>query len=166
MCSIQSPPAPYVVDSKENWIASRIVGNWTFIQELSDRLSKDGLKSDVPVKQMLVTFTDEPEVLDEIPEDNCAFLKKNGMKIFLAGKQGFAHVDHGLTEFIYVLTSTGGVPAVIYWQDVTPVINLVQLAPAKIVDQDLLFIGSGNSDQPFGVLHRLEGKPVCDLPKQ
>ena len=71
--------------AKDNMVATRLEGNWTFNGPFSARLSLDGMTSSAPVGEMVVTFTNNSSVLEDIPEDNCSFLKTNLLEIYLAG---------------------------------------------------------------------------------
>ena len=140
---------------RDNMVARRLEGNWTFNGAFSNRLSLDGIKYAAPVGQFLVSYTNDPTVLDAIPADNCGFLEKNGIEIYLAGTLQFVHLELGGRSQPYVLTSRDGVPAIIYWQGVNAVTNFLQVAPAILPENDLLFLGEGSVDKPFSVLERV-----------
>ena len=151
-CSLSISP------NKDNMIASRLEGNWTFNGELSARLAPDGKTSEVPGGEMILTYSNDPSVLEKIPEDNCLFLENSGLSVFLAGTLQFFHIEFGVMSHTYVLTSMEGVPVIIYWQGDNAVTNFIQMGPAGLPQNDLLFIGEGDSDMPFGVLDRLGTK--------
>ena len=140
---------------RDNMVARRLEGNWTFNGAFSNRLSLDGIKSAAPVGQFVVSYTNDSTVLEAIPDDNCGFLEKNGMEIYLAGTLQFIHVELGVRSHPYVLTSMDGVPAIIYWQGVKTVTNFLQVAPAILPGNDLLFLREGSGDKPFSVLERV-----------
>ena len=121
---------------RDNMVARRLEGNWTFNGAFSNRLSLDGIKSAAPVGQFLVS-TNDSTVLDAIPDENCGFLEKNGMEIYLAGTLQFIHVEYGVRSQPYVLTSRDGVPAIIYWQGVNAVTNFLQVTPSILPENDL-----------------------------
>ena len=141
---------------KDNMVATRLEGNWTFNADFSRLLSTDETKA--PIGEVIVSYTNDPSVLDDIPEDNCGFLEKSGMEIYLAGTLQFMHVELGIISHTYVLSSSAGVPVIIYWQGVNAVTNLVQVAPAILPQNDLLFMGEDSADKPFSVLERIGTK--------
>ena len=147
---------------KENLVARRLEGNWTINGALSNRLSPDGLNSSAPVGQFLVTFSNDSSVLERLLDEKCDYLEKNLMKIYLAGNLRFHHVLLGVKSQPFILTSSDGVPVVLYWQEGTPVIHLLQVAPAVLPQHDLLFLGEANTDQqPFTVLERVGNNLSC-----
>ena len=147
-----------VSQAKENVLVTRLEGNWTFHEDFSNRLSPDGMKSEVPVGEMIVSYTNDSTVLDDIPEDNCMFLERNGMEIYLAGTLQFLHVEFGVMSHTFVLSSSDGVPVIVYWQGVNAVTNFIQVAPAGLPANDLLFLGEGSADKPYSVLERVGTK--------
>ena len=147
-----------VTAAKDNVVANRLVGNWTFTGEFSNRLSLDGMNSKVPIGEMIFTYTNDSTVLEKIPDDNCMFLEKKGMTLYMAGTLNIFHIEFGVMEHTYVLTSIYGVPAIIYWQGVNAITNYVQMAPAIVPQNDLLFLGEGSGEAPFGVLERVGTK--------
>lgn len=42
---------------------------------------------------MIISFSDEPAVLDDLSDDNCNFLMENNMMIYLAGTLRFFHIE-------------------------------------------------------------------------
>ena len=140
--------------SANNIVATRLEGNWTFNGDFSALLSPDGMKSLAPVGEMVVSYANDSSVLDDIPTDNCSFLEKNGLDIYLAGILRFMHVEFGVMSHTFILTSMYGVPAIIYWQGVNAVTNFIQMAPAIKPENDLVFLGESSPDKPFTVLGR------------
>merc|ERR1711892_19546 len=143
---------------KDNMVATRLEGNWTFNGPFSARLSPDGMTSNAPVGEMIVSFTNNSSVLEDIPEDNCSFLKTNQLEIYLAGTLEFLHFEVGMMSHTYILTSMDGVPALIYWQGGNAITNLLQVAPAILPQNDLIFLGEKSADKPFSVLERVGTK--------
>ena len=140
--------------AKDNMVAARLEGNWTFNGPLSDHLSKDGATK-APVGEIIVSFSNDSSVLEKIPEDNCGFLQANELSIYLAGILQFVHFEVGAQSHPFILTSIDGVSALIYWQGTNAVTNLVQVAPAMIHQHDLLFLGDNSAEEPFGVMERI-----------
>ena len=143
--------------AKDNMVATRLEGNWTFSGPFSARLSPDGMTSNAPVGEMIVSFTNNSSVLEDIPEDNCAFLKTNQLEIYLAGTLEFLHFEVGMMSHTYILTSMDGVPALIYWQGVNAITNLLQVAPAILPMNDLIFLGEKSGYESFKALKRESG---------
>merc|ERR1711992_365149 len=143
-----------LTESKDNMVAARLEGNWTFNGPLSNHLSKGGATK-APVGEIIVSFSNDSSVLENIPEDNCSFLQANGLNIYLAGTLQFVHFELGAQSHPFVLTSIDGVSALIYWQGINAVTNLVQVAPAMIHQHDLLFLGDNSAEEPFGVMERI-----------
>ena len=86
LCILTLTPA------KDNMVAARLEGNWTFNGPLSNHLSKDGATK-APVGEIIVSFSNDSSVLENIPEDNCSFLQANGLGIYLAGTLQFVHFE-------------------------------------------------------------------------
>ena len=145
----------------DNVVARRLEGNWTINGAFSNRLSPDGLNSSAPVGQFLVTFSNDSTVLEKLREEKCDYLEKNLMQIYLAGTLQFHHVLLGVKSQPFILTSSDGVPVVLYWQEDTLVTHLLQVAPAVLPQHDLLFLGEANTDQPFTVLERVGNTLSC-----
>ena len=55
----------------------------------------------------------------------------------------------------FFLTTMDGVPAIIYWQGVNAITNLVQVAPAILPQNELVFLGEKSGDNSFNVLWRV-----------
>ena len=80
-------------DAESNVLASRIVGNWTFNADMTRMLGGDEQTLSL-VGTMVVSLSDEPEVLKELPDDNCKFLMENDLKIYIAGTLRFFHIEY------------------------------------------------------------------------
>ena len=154
-----SPCSPTM--GRENTVARRLEGTWTINGAFSNRLSPDGLNSSAPVGQFLVTFSNDSTVLEKLLDEKCEYLEKNLMKIYLAGTVQFHHVLLGVKSQPFILTSSDGVPVVLYWQGDSPVTHLLQVAPAVLPQHDLLFLGEANTEQPFTVLERVGNNLNC-----
>jgi len=147
-------------EQENNFLASRLEGNWTFNPTLSELLSGDSNAGGF-LGQMIVGFSNQSEVLEEVPEDNCRFLEESGLKIFMAGMVRFYHIEFGVMSHTYVLTAEEGVPLFIYWStgpndSLKPVTNYISIAPAKESLNDILFIGGQKAEQDFSALQRIE----------
>ena len=68
------------------------------------------------------------------------------------------HVKFGVMSHTSILTSMDGVPAIIYWQGVNAITNLVQVAPAVLPQNDLIFLGEKSGDNSFNVLEKVGTK--------
>ena len=79
-------------DAESNVLAGRIVGNWTFNADMTRMMGGDEQTLGL-VGTMVVSMTDEPEVLEELPDDNCKFLMENDLKIYVAGTLRFFHIE-------------------------------------------------------------------------
>merc|ERR1712184_230859 len=102
------------------------------------------------VGTMVVSMSDEPEVLEDLPDDNCNFLTENDLKIYVAGTLRFFHIEYGIMSHVYMLTSIQGQPAL------TPETNFVSIGAAVDSVNDLLFYGGDNAQKPFSCLQRVE----------
>merc|ERR1711876_47357 len=140
-------------EQENNFLASRLEGNWTFNPTMSLLLTGDSNAGGF-LGQMVVGFSNQPEVLEEVPEES-------GFEIFMAGLVRFYHIEFGVMSHTYVLTSEHGIPVFIYWStgpndSLTPVTNYLSMAPAQERRNDLLFLGGQKADQEFSALQRIE----------
>ena len=76
-----------------NILTNRLPGNWTFNADLTKLMGADDGPTQELIGNMIISFSDEPEVLDDLPDDNCNFLEENDMKIYLAGTMRFFHIE-------------------------------------------------------------------------
>lgn len=79
-------------DVDNNILANRIVGNWTFNADLTKLMGAETTTKEL-IGNMIISLSDEPDVLDDLPDDNCNFLMMNKMKIYLAGTMRFFHIE-------------------------------------------------------------------------
>ena len=80
-------------DAENNVLAGRIVGNWTFNADMTRMMGGDE-QTLALVGTMVVSMSDEPEVLEDLPDDNCKFLRENDLKIYIAGTLRFFHIEY------------------------------------------------------------------------
>merc|ERR1712037_771196 len=97
---------------------------------------------------MIVSMSDEPGVLEDLPDDNCKFLMENDLKIYIAGTFRFFHIEYGIMSHVYMLTTIQGA--------VTPETNFVSIGAAVDSVNDLLFYGGNDVQKPFSCLQRVE----------
>ena len=79
-------------DVENNILANRIVGNWSFNADLSKLMGAEATTKQL-IGNMIISLSDEPDVLVDLPDDNCNFLMMNKMKIYLAGTMRFFHIE-------------------------------------------------------------------------
>ena len=80
-------------NAEDNVLANRIVGNWTFNADMTRLMGGDEQTLGL-VGTMVVSMSDEPEVLEDLPDDNCKFLMENDLKIYIAGTLRFFHIEY------------------------------------------------------------------------
>ena len=85
-CMIEENP-------ENNVLAERIVGNWTFNADMTSLMGGNALTQGL-VGNMVVSLSDEPEVLEDLPDDNCKFLMEKELKIYVAGTLRFFHIEY------------------------------------------------------------------------
>ena len=85
-CMIEENP-------ENNVLAERIVGNWTFNADMTSLMGGNALTQGL-VGNMVVSLSDEPEVLKDLPDDNCKFLMEKELKIYVAGTLRFFHIEY------------------------------------------------------------------------
>merc|ERR1719442_368928 len=103
-----------------------LAGNWTYNKQVTEHLTKNKNpgraeeEDKTPLEDIILTFANDPEVLKDVPTDHCRFLKANKLEVFMAGLFQIAHVEYGITQHVFVLISTQGVPGIIYWSMGSP----------------------------------------------
>jgi len=166
---VDEPCVLSIASPNDNVIARRLAGNWTFNKEMTEYMAKNGKPGraeDVdktPLEDIFLTFADDPEVLKDVPEDHCRFLKANDLGVFLAGSYQIAHIEYGITKHVFVLISSQGVPGIIYWRGNEAVTNYIMMAPAAESSNDLLFMGEDSAEKPFSALHRIGSDNFCKM---
>ena len=80
-------------NAEDNVLANRILGNWTFNADMTRLMGGDEQTLGL-VGNMIVSMSDEPEVLEDLPDDNCNFLTENDLKIYVAGTLRFFHIEY------------------------------------------------------------------------
>ena len=78
---------------ENNLLADRIVGNWTFNEDMTKLMGADQPTTEALIGNMIISLSDEVAVLDDLPDDNCNFLMENNMKIYLAGTMRYFHIE-------------------------------------------------------------------------
>merc|ERR1719442_65622 len=144
-----------------------LAGNWTYNKQVTEHLTKNRNpgraeeEDKTPLEDIILTFSNDPEVLKDVPTDHCRFLKANKLEVFMAGLFQIAHVEYGITQHVFVLISTQGVPGIIYWRGEEAVTNYLLMAPAAQSGNDLLFLGEDSAAKPFSALHRIGSEDIC-----
>jgi len=154
-----------VASPNDNVIASHLAGNWTYNKQLTEHITKNRnpgrSEEEAQLEDVILTFANDPAVLKDVPTDHCRFLKANQLEVFMAGIFRIAHIEFGITEHVFVLITSQGVPGIIYWRGEEAVTNYLLMAPAAESGNDLLFLGEDSSAKPFSALHRIGSGPVC-----
>jgi len=161
--------------TENSYLRHKLEGNWTFNPTISELLTGNTQAQELR-NQMVISITEDEEVLEEIPQENCDMLMDNGQQIYMAGMFKTYHIlvssniilshltilfQAGVASHTFVLTAEAGVPQVVYWVVAgdgqwTKVVNFLSMAPATEDRNDLLFIGGAQPDTPFNALQRIE----------
>jgi len=163
---VDEPCVLEVVSSNDNVIARHLAGNWTYNKHVTEHLTKNrspgrAEEDKTPLHDIILSFANDPEVLNDVPTDHCRFLKANKLEVFMAGLFQIAHVEFGITQHVFVLISSQGVPGIIYWRGEEAVTNYLLMAPAAQSGNDLLFLGEDSAAKPFSALHRIGSEDIC-----
>jgi len=184
---VDEPCVLSVLSSNDNVIARHLAGNWTYNKQVTEHLTKNRNpgraeeEDKTPLEDIILTFSNDPDVLKDVPSDHCRsnesfshfyvstsaiinvfrFLKANKMEVFMAGLFRIAHVEYGITQHVFVLISSQGVPGIIYWRGEEAVTNYLLMAPAAQTGNDLLFLGEDSATKPFSALHRIGSENIC-----
>merc|ERR1719348_203650 len=100
----------------ENVVGTQLAGDWVINLNLTTQLWPDYLDW---VEVTAVSFTDNPSIMDMLPEEDCGSWMDSMGELFLAGEMIF-NVGDGEDDkmtFPYVLTSNSGNPHLIYWTE-------------------------------------------------
>ena len=131
----------------ENVVGTQLAGDWEINKDLTAQLWPDYT---VEMGATTMSFTDNPSIMDMLPEEECAAWLENYGQLFLAGELNITTTGSSII-LPYVLGSLRGVPHVM-----TPDLGInVMLARAGDRDQDLLFIGGEVNNQPFTAWTRI-----------
>ena len=134
----------------ENVVGTQLVGDWTINLDLTNQLWPDYMGW---VEVTGVSFTNNPEIVDTLPEDDCDSWM-NDFQLFLSGEMIFKlgnNTDPEPVSYPFVLSSLSGNPPLIYWEDDmtdTESFNMM-LARADDRNNDLLFIGGDFNNKDF-----------------
>jgi len=163
---VDEPCVLSVVSSNDNVIARHLAGNWTYNKRITEHITKNpnpgrSEEDKSALEDIILTFANDPEVLEDVPTDHCRFLKSNKLEVFMAGLFQIAHVEFGITQHVFVLISSQGVPGIIYWRGEEAVTNYLLMAPAAQSGNDLLFLGEDSAAKPFSALHRIGSEDIC-----
>merc|ERR1712179_179412 len=131
----------------ENVVGTQLPGDWGINMDLTGQLWPGYT---LEMGATTVSFTDNPSMVDMLPEEDCVSWINNFGQLFLAGEMTFTVADSTMT-FPYVLGSFRGVPHVM-----TPELSFnVMIARAGDREGDLLFIGGEANNQPFTAWTRI-----------
>ena len=138
----------------ENVVGTQLAGDWKINADLTAQLWPDYLTW---VKVTAVSFTDNPSIVDMLPEEDCGSWMNDFGQLFMAGEMTFTMDEETLT-FPYVLCSSRGNPHLVYWTDQMTDAESFNLMIARAEDRnmDLLFIGGDFNNQPFSAWTRME----------
>ena len=138
----------------ENVVGTQLAGDWKINVDLTAQLWPDYLTW---VKVTAVSFTDNPSIVDMLPEEDCGSWMNDFGQLFMAGEMTFTMEEETLT-FPYVLGSSSGNPHLVYWTDQMTDAESFNLMIARAEDRnmDLLFIGGDFNNQPFSAWTRME----------
>ncbi|RME04959.1 MAG: hypothetical protein D6805_01195 [Planctomycetota bacterium] len=152
-----------ISSTKENVVASRILGTWTPDPNLVERLT--GQKYTNSMKKTTIQFTKDMSIVKHLPNWLFQALKRKQMvlPIYLAGYFTLNNFpcEGRKGKYPYILTTVHGNPHVIFFR---PRHNHpmgdgesfnVMLARAEKKKYDILFIGGDFNNQPFFPLQRL-----------
>merc|ERR1712127_236653 len=162
--AVSGPCSLSLSSTPDNVVARHLAGNWTYHQQLTDHLKPEVVENGDKVaslKDIILTFSDQPDILAEIPQDHCKFLTSNDHEIFMAGTFNIFHIEFGMTSHMFVLISHHGSPAIVYWRGGEAVTNYLQMAPAIQMKNDILFMGEDDPKKPFSALYRYGSDDVC-----
>lgn len=134
-----------VEPDKENVVSSRLEGRWAVNSEISTRLGRNRGEE--------IEFQSNNSITSEIPLKYEAFFKDR--TIYMAGIFTMRETEHP-----FLLIEHKGNPHIVYFRDRNgdPLGDAesfnVMLAPAKVSQNDLLFIGGDFNNQPFTAYNR------------
>eukprot|EP00091_Calanus_sinicus_P005266 TRINITY_DN15694_c0_g1_i2.p1 TRINITY_DN15694_c0_g1~~TRINITY_DN15694_c0_g1_i2.p1 ORF type:complete len:169 (+),score=35.08 TRINITY_DN15694_c0_g1_i2:110-616(+) len=140
----------------ENVVGTQLAGDWTINLDLTNQLWPDFMEW---VEVTGVSFTNNPEIVDTLPEDDCNSWMID-FQLFQSGEMTFKfgnNTDPEPVSYPFVLSSLSGNPHLIYWLDDmtdTESFNLM-LARADDQNNDLLFLGGDFNSQPFSAWKRV-----------
>merc|ERR1712055_709509 len=138
----------------ENVVGTQLAGDWQINVDLTTQLWPDYLTW---VGVTSVSFTDNPSIVDMLPEEDCGSWMNDLGQLFLAGEMTFT-MEQETVSFPYVLASSSGNPHLVYWtQQMTDVESFnLMIARAEDKNKDMLFIGGDFNNQPFTAWTRME----------
>merc|ERR1719348_1127905 len=135
----------------ENVVATQLAGDWDINLDLTSQLWPEYLGI---ITITGISFTDDPSIVDMLPEEDCRYLMDTDRVLFLAGEITFKNTTFNGEDDDkkpYVLTSWRGNPRFWYWHSTYQFIGSLNLMIAKASERanDLLFIGGDHNSQPF-----------------
>merc|ERR1711874_783845 len=140
-----------------NVVSTQLAGNWTLDIELTGRIWPSVL-DDLPDQDFIMMFEDLPEVLEILPEEDCAWFAE--LPIYMAGMYNYNFANGGKRTWHaspFVLTDLDGNPHIVYWwKEMTDTESFnVMMARAEDHGKDLLLMGGDFNNQPFPAWSRM-----------
>ena len=136
----------------ENVVGTQLAGDWQINGDLTAQLWPDFTSMEVTA----VSFTDNPSIVDMLPEEDCGSWMNDFGPLFMAGEITFTMEEDSVT-YPYVLSSIHGNPNILVWVALGLVESFnLMLARAKDKNKDILFIEVDGYNEPFTAWTRLE----------
>merc|ERR1719348_2850161 len=138
----------------ENVVGTQLAGDWAINLDLTTQLWPDYQDW---VEVTAVSFTDNPSIVDMLPEEDCGSWMNDFGQLFMGGEMTFTMEEETLT-FPYILGSSSGNPHLVYWTvQMTDAESFnLMIARAEDKDKDMLFIGGDFNNQPFTAWSRMD----------
>ena len=136
----------------ENVVGTQLAGDWQINGDLSTQLWPDYMTG---IGVTTISFTDNPSIVNMVPEEDCRWINDLGLQLFMAGEFSYP-TEQGLEIFPFVLSSISGNPKIFFWREEgeRESFNLM-IARAEDKNKDLLFIAV-DEHQPFIAWSRIE----------
>ena len=135
----------------ENVVGTQLAGDWKINADLTAQLWPDYLTW---VKVTAVSFTDNPSIVDMLPEYFCESLPDD-ILLFMAGEiTRTIQQDPDSRTYHYVLTSSRGNPFVLVFDGEGGSFNLM-IARAEDKNKDILFTGGDHNNHLFSAWTRV-----------
>jgi len=139
----------------QNVVSRHLLGSWTLDKDLTNRTRPSYIESIPTDKDIIWTFDNNTEVLDNIPNSICRKITGPMLPIYLAGSYSLNTRDPMLTG-AYILTVYNGNPLLMIGRTIATIsdTNNVMMARAEDRSEDMLMIGGDWSHEPFTVFKR------------